>query len=37
VVDGRKQFTETAFVDWANGLRRMLNKPAFALPTAQAT
>ncbi|MDZ7713534.1 MAG: hypothetical protein U5L06_10655 [Rhodovibrio sp.] len=37
VVDGRKQFSEAAFVEWANGLRRMLNKPAFALECAQAT
>jgi hypothetical protein len=37
VVDGRKQFSEPAFVEWANGLRRMLNKPAFAVACAQAT
>lgn len=37
MVDGRKQFSEDAFVEWANGLRRMLNKPAFALGYADAT
>lgn len=37
VVDGRKHFSEAAFVEWANGLRRMLNKPAFALECAHAT
>ncbi|MBK1696050.1 hypothetical protein CKO21_02170 [Rhodovibrio salinarum] len=37
VVDGRKEFTEAAFIEWANGLRRMLKKPAFALECAQGT
>jgi hypothetical protein len=29
LVDGHKTFTQAEFVDWANGLRRMLKKPPF--------